>query len=140
MLFIFPAMFLLDLKGIGFSCMLGIFLTIFGSWIKCASVKLDMFPALIIGQVTCAIAQPFIQSPLVKLSSLWFGKNETATATSISVLSCRAGAFLGFIIPPYVVETDKTLMISMITHFYYLYLTLGLLCSIAFIMGVFGKI
>ncbi len=77
-------MFLLDLKGLSFSCMLGIFLTIFGSWIKCASVKLDMFSVLILGQIACAIAQPFIQSPLVKLSSLWFGQNETATATSVS--------------------------------------------------------
>ena len=85
-IFVFPSMFLLDSKGIGFSCMLGIFLTIFGSWIKCASVKLDLFLVLIMGQIICAIAQPFIQSPLVKLSSLWFGQNETATATSVRLI------------------------------------------------------
>lgn len=84
--FVFPSMFLLEAKGIGFSCMLGIFLTIFGSWIKCASVKLDLFAVLIMGQIICAIAQPFIQSPLVKLSSLWFGQNETATATSVGLI------------------------------------------------------
>lgn len=136
-LFIFPAMFLLELKGLSFSCMLGIFLTIFGSWIKCASVKMDMFPVLMFGQICCAIAQPFIQSPLVKLSSLWFGQRETATATAISILSSRVGAFLGCIIPPYVIETDKSLAVSMYVHFYYLYLVLGLLCSFGFIMGIF---
>ncbi len=56
-------------------------------------------------------------------------------------MSSRIGAFLGFLIPPYVIETDKTLILSstMYVHFYYLYLILGLLCSIAFILGVFGK-
>ena len=81
--FLFPAMILLHLKGIWFSCMIGIFLTIFGSWIKCASVKVDFFVILVSGQLICAIAQPFIQNPLVRLSSLWFGQKETATATSV---------------------------------------------------------
>lgn len=81
--FVFPAMFLLEAKGIAFSCTVGIFLTISGSWIKCASVKFDWFPILVLGQIFCAIAQPFIQNPIVKLSSKWFGQHETATATSV---------------------------------------------------------
>jgi len=84
--FVFPAMFLLHVKGVWFSCTLGLFLIVFGSWLKTSSVQPDLFMVLATGHVLCAIAQPFIQSPLVKLTSGWFGQNEVATATSVNFI------------------------------------------------------
>lgn len=83
LVFIFPAMFLLEFKGLRVSCLIGIALTSLGSWIKCASVKPDLYLILIIGQIMCGIAQAFIQTSLVKLSAVWFGKNEVATAIGV---------------------------------------------------------
>lgn len=82
-LFIFPAMFLVQLKGIWYSCLLGSLLTLFGCGLKCVSIRSELYLFLIIGQILCAIAQAFIQTPLVKISSNWFGANETATATAV---------------------------------------------------------
>lgn len=81
--FLLPAMFLVQVKGIWFSCIIGIILTTFGCWIKCASVKTELFVFLFFGQLMCAIAQAFIQTPIVKISASWFGFNETATATAV---------------------------------------------------------
>jgi hypothetical protein len=58
----------------------------------------------------------------------------------VSVLSNRIGLFLGFFIPPYVIETDPSIMDSMmIQHFYDLYLVVGFLCSLALVLSLFGK-
>ena len=83
LIFIFPAMFLLDYKGLKLSCLIAIGLTTIGSWIKCSSVRSDLYGVLITGQLICGIAQAFTQSCLVKLPALWFGKYEVATATSV---------------------------------------------------------
>lgn len=85
--FLLPAMILIQLKGIWFSCLIGIILTTFGSWIKCASIKSEQFSFLISGQILCAISQAFIVTPLVKISSSWFALNEIATATSVFILN-----------------------------------------------------
>ncbi len=42
-LFLLPAMFLVQVKGIWFSCMIGIMLTTFGCWVKSASIKPEHF-------------------------------------------------------------------------------------------------
>jgi hypothetical protein len=83
LIFIFPAMFLLDYKGLKLSCLIAIGLTTIGSWIKCSSVRSDLYGVLITGQLICGIAQAFTQSCLVKLPALWFGKYEVATAISV---------------------------------------------------------
>ena len=83
LVFIFPAMFILDYKGFRITFLTGSILTALGSWIKCNSIKPNFYMILILGQILCSIGFAFIQSCLVKLSALWFGKNETATAISV---------------------------------------------------------
>ncbi len=82
--FIFPAMFLLDKKGLKLSCVLGALLTTIGSIIKCAAVRSDLFAVAMLGQTICAIAQVFTLNVPARLSALWFGPKEIATATSVS--------------------------------------------------------
>ena len=80
---VFPAMFLLDKKGLKMSCVLGALLTTVGSLIKCAAVRSDLFAVAMLGQTICAIAQAFTLSVPARLSALWFGPSEIATATSV---------------------------------------------------------
>jgi FLVCR family feline leukemia virus subgroup C receptor-related protein len=82
---VFPAMFLLERKGLRLSCALGALLTFLGSSVKCAAVRPDLFAVAIVGQTICAIAQSFTLGTPARLSALWFGPNEIGLATSVSI-------------------------------------------------------
>ncbi len=69
---VFPAMFLLDKKGLKLSCILGALLTTIGSIIKCAAVNPNLFAVAMLGQTICAIAQAFTLSVPARLSALWY--------------------------------------------------------------------
>ena len=160
LVFIFPAIFLLHLKGIWFLCMIGTFLTLFGTWIKFAALNPDLFLLLLIGQILCAAAQPFIITPLVKITSAWFGQYETATAISVfytkiyiliikniififfiklCLLSQRLGSFLGYLIPPYLIKQDEQNFSHLLDYLYYFYLSLSISSSITFMISIFGS-
>lgn len=91
---VFPAMFLLDYKGLKLSVGLGGLLTAIGAWVKCGSVNSDRFFVLMIGQTICAIAQVFTLGIPARLSSLWFGASEVSTATSIGVFGNQLGILI----------------------------------------------
>jgi hypothetical protein len=80
---VFPAMFLLDRKGLRLSCTLGALLTAVGAILKCAAVKPNLFPVAMLAQTICGIAQSFTLGIPARLSALWFGPTEIATATSV---------------------------------------------------------
>lgn len=80
---VFPAMFLLDKKGLKLSIVLGALLTTIGAIIKCFAVRSELFLVAIIGQTFCAIAQAFTLSVPARLSALWFGPTQIALATSV---------------------------------------------------------
>lgn len=83
---VFPAMFLLERKGLRLSCALGALLTFLGSAVKCAAVKPNLFAVAMLGQTLCAIAQAFTLGVPARLSALWFGPNEIGLATSVRIL------------------------------------------------------
>ena len=64
LLFTFPAMFLLEFKGLKVACLFGIFLTTVSSWIKFASILSEYFSVLLIAQLVCSVGHAFIQSVL----------------------------------------------------------------------------
>lgn len=80
---VFPAMFLLDKKGLKFSITLGGLLTTIGAIIKCFAVRPELFLVAMLGQILCAIAQAFTLSVPARLSALWFGPSQIALATSV---------------------------------------------------------
>ena len=80
---VFPAMFLLDRKGLKLSITIGALLNAVGSIIKCTAVRSDLFAVAMLGQIVCAIAQAFILGIPARLASVWFGSREIATATSV---------------------------------------------------------
>lgn len=84
---VFPAMFLLERKGLRLSCILGALLTFVGACIKCAAVRPDLFAVAMAGQTICAIAQSFTLGIPARLSALWFGPDEIGLATSVKLTS-----------------------------------------------------
>jgi hypothetical protein len=80
---VFPAMFLLERKGLRLSCILGAFLTTLGACVKIAAVRSDLFAVAMLGQAFCAIAQSFTLGVPARLSALWFGPDQIGLATSV---------------------------------------------------------
>lgn len=90
-----------------------------GAAIKCAAVRPDLFSVAMLGQTICATAQAFTLSVPARLSALWFGPSEIATATSIGVFANQLGSAIGFLVPPNIVTKSDSIQF-MQTRFYYL--------------------
>lgn len=126
---VFPAMFLLDRKGLKLSIVLGGLLTTIGSVIKCFAVKPELFIIAMIGQTFCAIAQAFTLSVPARLSALWFGPSQIALATSMGVFGNQLGAAIGFLVPPMIVLRSDDFEF-MQKRFLYLLIPIAVLCGI----------
>jgi MFS family permease len=66
----FPSNWVLDVKGVKKGIITGSILTAIGSGIRCLIPY--SFSFLILGQVICAIAQPFILNAPTKIATRWF--------------------------------------------------------------------
>ncbi|XP_036405715.1 feline leukemia virus subgroup C receptor-related protein 1 [Megalops cyprinoides] len=110
---IFPATWLLDKKGLKITALLGAGLNCIGAWVKCASVKPDLFWVTMTAQIICSIAQVFILGLPSRIASVWFGPKEVSTACATAVLGNQLGTAIGFLLPPVLVPNtvdDKDLM------------------------------
>jgi len=132
---VFPAMFLLDRKGLKLSCILGALLTAVGACLKCAAVRPDLFGVAMAAQTICAIGQAFTLGIPARLSALWFGPTEIATATSIGVFGNQLGSAIGFLIPPSVVQKSESIKF-MQQRFYFLLVPVAVACIISFILAL----
>lgn len=103
---IFPASWLLEVKGLRFVVLLGSATTALGAWIKCGSVSPDRFYVTMIGQTVCAISQIFILGIPPRLAAVWFGPKEVSTACAIGVFGNQLGVALGFLLPPVMVQNS----------------------------------
>lgn len=135
---IFPAMFLLDHKGLKISICLGALLNTIGAWIKCAAINPNRFYIAILGQTVCAIAQAFTLGIPARLSSVWFGDNEIAKATSIGVFGNQFGTALGFLIPPSIVPSKASIKETN-NGFYYLFYSSAAFCTLLTILSFLSK-
>lgn len=81
----------------------------------------------------CALAQVFTLSVPARLSALWFGPSEIATATSIGVFGNQLGVAFGFLIPPSVVTKSDSIAF-MQRRYYYLLVPVATLSAISFIL------
>ncbi|XP_031437559.1 feline leukemia virus subgroup C receptor-related protein 1 [Clupea harengus] len=110
---IFPATWIMDRKGMRIAALMGAGLNCVGAWLKCCSVRPDLFSVTVTAQVVCSIAQVFILGLPSRLASLWFGPKEVSTACATAVLGNQLGTAIGFLLPPVLVPNtveDKDLM------------------------------
>ena len=66
----FPSNWVLDVKGIKKGVVMGASLTFLGCMIRCL-VRVG-FAFVILGQVFCSIAQPFLLNATMKIATRWF--------------------------------------------------------------------
>ncbi|XP_018120490.1 feline leukemia virus subgroup C receptor-related protein 1 isoform X2 [Xenopus laevis] len=100
---IFPATWLLDNKGLRVTALLGSGLNCLGAWLKCASVRPDLFGVTMFAQTVCSVAQVFILGLPSQVASVWFGPKEVSTACATAVLGNQLGTAIGFLLPPVLV-------------------------------------
>lgn len=106
---IFPATWLLDKKGLRWCMLAGSLLNAIAAWIKCASVRPDLFGVLMFAQTLAAISQIWILGIPARLAAVWFGPREVSTATSLGVFGNQLGIAFGFLIPPEIVPNSASL-------------------------------
>ncbi|XP_053568438.1 feline leukemia virus subgroup C receptor-related protein 1 [Bombina bombina] len=109
---IFPATWLLDKKGLRVTALLGAGLNCLGAWIKCASVRPDLFGVTMFAQTVCSVAQVFILGLPSHVASVWFGPKEVSTACATAVLGNQLGCAVGFLLPPVLVPKIDDLEIT----------------------------
>ncbi|XP_029532571.1 heme transporter FLVCR1-like [Oncorhynchus nerka] len=100
---IFPATWLLDKKGLKLTALMGAGLNCVGAWVKCASVRPDLFGVTVTAQIICSVAQVFILGLPSRIASVWFGPKEVSTACATAVLGNQLGVAIGFLLPPVLV-------------------------------------
>ncbi|XP_078505883.1 choline/ethanolamine transporter FLVCR1 [Lissotriton helveticus] len=119
---IFPATWLLDKRGLRVTALLGAGLNCLGAWVKCASVRQDLFAVTMFAQVICSIAQVFILGLPSRVASVWFGPKEVSRACAAAVLGNQLGTAVGFLLPPVLVPNtpdDVSLMGHNISIMFY---------------------
>lgn len=99
---ILPAMWMIKNRGLREVLIVGSACNAIGAWIKTSSADPSRFSVTVLGQVICSAAVAFILGIPSRLSSLWFGQHEVATACSIGVLGnqvCHSVVINGFLQP-----------------------------------------
>ena len=77
----FPSNWVLDVKGIKKGIVVGSVLTLLGTGVR-TMVKYN-FIFMIIGQIICAIGQPFLLNAPMKIATRWF------MPKNVRICSCR---------------------------------------------------
>ena len=99
------ATYMIENHGLRKSLLLGVFIESIGFWLR--TFINYSFNYNMLGQVLIAIGQPFIYNQPVKLSSIWFPKEERIVSTMMSVNSSIIGNTIGFFLPLFFVRSNE---------------------------------
>uniref|UniRef100_A0A9L0K9S5 Choline/ethanolamine transporter FLVCR2 n=1 Tax=Equus asinus TaxID=9793 RepID=A0A9L0K9S5_EQUAS len=130
-----PLSWLLEKFGLRTIALTGSVLNCLGAWVKLGSLKPNLFPVTVLGQVICSVAQVFILGMPSRIASVWFGPNEVSTACSIAVLGNQLGIAIGFLVPPVLVPNiqDRDKLAYHISIMFYI---IGGVATLLFILVI----
>ncbi|XP_060075404.1 solute carrier family 49 member 4-like [Ylistrum balloti] len=99
--FILPASWLLDVKGLRLSVVLGSMVIAVGSGLRCITTKPTPGTWLIfLGQILNGVGGTIAMSAPPLLSGTWFPPQERTTATGVGILFSSIGSALAFLLGP----------------------------------------
>ena len=90
-----------DRRGYRFTIGLGALLMAVGASIRIVDA---WFWPLLLGQITIAVAQPYVVNGISKLVTDWFGEREGALATGLGTMGMFLGMALGMATTPPLVD------------------------------------
>ncbi|KAI9359235.1 major facilitator superfamily domain-containing protein [Zopfochytrium polystomum] len=108
--FIFPAVWLLDNKGLRPTLLVGALGNAVGSGVRVLSwIAPDdgKLPVLYVGQILAGVSQPFLLNVPTKASAVWFNEKERLTANTVMNLGQPLGIALMSILAPVIVTADN---------------------------------
>ncbi|XP_033115904.1 uncharacterized MFS-type transporter C09D4.1-like [Anneissia japonica] len=99
-MFISPALFILDRKGLKVIAMCCGGLHLVGSWIRYVGILFqNSIYVSLIGQTFCGIAQTCCAGMASQVSGTWFGSNEVSLACALGFTAFNFGVATGFLTP-----------------------------------------
>lgn len=78
-----------------------------GAAFRLIVVATETFIFVLIGQIIAALAQAFLQNPVAKLATTWFGDKERGTATAFGSMAMPVGCLVAFMLPNLFFDADK---------------------------------
>eukprot|EP00118_Oscarella_pearsei_P026715 m.310333 g.310333 ORF g.310333 m.310333 type:complete len:567 (+) comp50976_c0_seq1:35-1735(+) len=99
---------LLDTYGLKLGLWIGAWLNAVGAVVRYLSCFNHSYAIVLVGQMICAIAQPFILFAPTKLASFWFSEDQRALATMLSTMANPLGVGIANLASPAIVGTNST--------------------------------
>ncbi|KAF6200914.1 hypothetical protein GE061_005361 [Apolygus lucorum] len=106
LLFAVPGAWAVEKYGLRPVILLCGFFNLFGCVLKSFSSSRESFAMVFVGQTISSLGQAVMFGLPPRLASVWFGSSEVSTASSIGVLGFLLGCALGFVVPPYIVQSN----------------------------------
>uniref|UniRef100_A0A8W7Q3X1 Major facilitator superfamily (MFS) profile domain-containing protein n=1 Tax=Anopheles coluzzii TaxID=1518534 RepID=A0A8W7Q3X1_ANOCL len=91
---VFPVSYVMDVRNMRQSAVIGTVGTALGAWIKVFSTDPSQFQIVIIGQIISAVAQVFLLSIPSRLSATWFSPEEASSVCAFGVFGAQLGIAL----------------------------------------------
>ncbi|XP_050080439.1 feline leukemia virus subgroup C receptor-related protein 2-like isoform X1 [Anopheles maculipalpis] len=104
---VFPVSYIMDVKNMRQSAVIGAVGTALGAWIKVFSADPSQFQIVIVGQIVSAIAQVFLLSIPSRLSATWFSPQEASSVCAFGVFGAQLGIAIGFFLTPMVIVNHE---------------------------------
>uniref|UniRef100_A0A182JVD2 Major facilitator superfamily (MFS) profile domain-containing protein n=1 Tax=Anopheles christyi TaxID=43041 RepID=A0A182JVD2_9DIPT len=104
---VFPVSYVMDVRNMRQSAVIGTVGTALGAWIKVFSTDPSQFQIVIVGQIISAIAQVFLLSIPSRLSATWFSPEEASSVCAFGVFGAQLGIAIGFFLTPMVVVNHE---------------------------------
>lgn len=101
---VFPISFIMDIRNMRQTAVIGSVGTAVGAWIKVFSVDPSQFQMVLLGQVVTAFSQVFLLSIPSRLASTWFSPQEASSVCAFGVFAAQLGTAAGFIFTPLVIN------------------------------------
>uniref|UniRef100_F6XJQ1 Choline/ethanolamine transporter FLVCR1 n=2 Tax=Ornithorhynchus anatinus TaxID=9258 RepID=F6XJQ1_ORNAN len=134
---ILPATWLLDARGLRLTALLGSGLNCLGAWLKCGSVRRDLFWVTMLAQCLCSVAQVFILGLPSRIAAVWFGPGEVSTACATAVLGNQLGTAIGFLLPPVLVPNNADAIEQRGVNISIMFFGTAVVATLLFILTIF---
>ncbi|XP_055533601.1 feline leukemia virus subgroup C receptor-related protein 2-like [Wyeomyia smithii] len=104
---VFPISYMMDIRNMRQTAVIGSVGTAIGAWIKVFSVSPSQFQMVILGQVVSAFSQVFLLSIPSRLASTWFSPEEASSVCAFGVFAAQLGTAAGFFFTPIVINNHE---------------------------------
>lgn len=103
---VFPVTYIMDVRNMRQTAVIGSVGTAIGAWIKVFSVNQNQFQMVLLGQTVSAFSQVFLMSIPSRLASTWFSPDEASSVCAFGVFAAQLGIAIGFFFTPIVISNS----------------------------------